>query len=363
MMKSEICKNESIFIVDDEPVNLTLLEKTLRSQGYKDLTLIDDPRKVLTEYQTSRPDLILLDINMPHLDGYQVMAQLHSLNDPLLPPIVILTAQHDKESLLRALTNGARDYITKPFDLNELLIRVRNMLEAHMAHRLLYDHNHVLEDLVTQRTAELRNALKQKEHQATHDQLTGLPNRMLLEDRLDHAISLAQRANTLVVVLLLDLDRFKNVNDGYGHALGDELLCMVAARLKITVRQSDTVARLGGDEFIITLTDVANIDSVQTIIANTLKALAKPYPLRGRNFNLTASIGVSIYPQDGNDGPTLIRNADVAMYDAKTQGNHFSYYSEKMNHHVMTVLEIENDLHQAIDHNELCLHYQPKIDL
>jgi len=150
-------KRESaiIFIVDDEPANLKLLDKMLASQGYKHCVLIQDPRNVLAQYQQQRPDLILLDINMPHLDGYQLMAQLTALADPLLPPIIILTAQHSKDYLLQALAAGARDFVSKPFDRNELLMRVRNLLDAHLAHLMLFDQKATLEQLVQQRTAEL----------------------------------------------------------------------------------------------------------------------------------------------------------------------------------------------------------------
>jgi len=144
-----------IFIVDDEPANLKLLDRMLRTQGYEDLVLIQDPREVLLRYESKRPDLILLDINMPHLDGYGVMAQLKLLNDQLLPPIVILTAQHTRDYLLRALAEGARDFVSKPFDRTELLMRVRNLLDAHLAHRLLFDQKTVLEELVHERTEAL----------------------------------------------------------------------------------------------------------------------------------------------------------------------------------------------------------------
>ena len=147
---------ETILIIDDEPINLKLLDKILQSQGYQHLVLISDPREVLNAYHAHSPDLILLDINMPHLDGYQVMEQLKELQDPLLPPIIILTAQHGKDYLLRALNAGARDFITKPFDRNELLMRVRNLLDAQLAHRLMHDQKNMLEQLVQQRTEELR---------------------------------------------------------------------------------------------------------------------------------------------------------------------------------------------------------------
>lgn len=149
---------ECILVVDDEPANLRLLDKMLRGQGYQNLALLGDPREVIGHYQAKRPDLILLDINMPHLDGYQVMAQLKALNDHLLPPIVILTAQNSKDSLLRALAAGARDFISKPFDRNELLMRVRNLLDAQLAHRMLHDQKTLLEDMVRARTEELRSA-------------------------------------------------------------------------------------------------------------------------------------------------------------------------------------------------------------
>ncbi|MBU1691970.1 MAG: response regulator [Gammaproteobacteria bacterium] len=156
-MSMESPNKELILIIDDEPTNLKLLDKMLRGQGYQGLVLVDDPREVIDRYRAVRPDLILLDINMPHLDGYQVMEQLKALNDPLLPPIVILTAQHGKDYLLRALAAGARDFVTKPFDRNELLMRVRNLLDAQLAHRLMHNQKKVLEEMVQARTEELRH--------------------------------------------------------------------------------------------------------------------------------------------------------------------------------------------------------------
>jgi len=141
-----------ILVVDDEPANLKLLDKMLVSQGYEPPTLIQDPRAVLDQYHEIKPDLILLDINMPHLDGYQVMEALRSLSDPLLPPIIILTAQHSHEVRLKALACGARDFVGKPFDRDELLMRVRNLLDAQLAHRLLHDQKAMLENMVAART-------------------------------------------------------------------------------------------------------------------------------------------------------------------------------------------------------------------
>ncbi len=156
-MNHDQLERSLIFVVDDEASNLKLLDRMLRSDGYGHLVLIDDPREVLAQYRAARPDLILLDINMPHLDGYEVMSQLTRLNDPLLPPIVILTAQHTRDYLLRALASGARDFVSKPFDRNELLMRVRNLLDAQLAHRMLHDRKSVLEQLVRERTEALHH--------------------------------------------------------------------------------------------------------------------------------------------------------------------------------------------------------------
>lgn len=148
-------RTERILIVDDAPANLRLLKKMLSFQGYQHLILLDDPIQARETYLSERPDLILLDLNMPTLSGLQVLAQLKALNDPLLPPVVILTAQHQKESLIEALEAGARDYITKPFDNSELVIRIRNLLDAHLAHRMLHDKKSVLEEMVQARTEQL----------------------------------------------------------------------------------------------------------------------------------------------------------------------------------------------------------------
>jgi putative two-component system response regulator len=153
MYKKEAAR---ILIVDDESVNLKLLDKMLSAQGFSNLVLVQDSRQVLDIYRQARTDLILLDINMPHLDGFEVMEQLTALNDPLFPPVVILTAQHGQDFLLRALNAGARDFITKPFYCNELLARVRNMLDAQLMQRLLYDQKNVLDEIVRSRTDELR---------------------------------------------------------------------------------------------------------------------------------------------------------------------------------------------------------------
>ncbi len=145
-----------ILAIDDEPANLKLLQKILATQGYSDVELVQDPRLAMQAYQQARTDLILLDLNMPYLDGFAVLEQFTTLNDPLLPPILVLTAQTGRDYLIKALASGARDYVTKPFERTELLMRVRNLLDAHLAHRFLHDQNALLESMVADRTEELR---------------------------------------------------------------------------------------------------------------------------------------------------------------------------------------------------------------
>ncbi len=203
---------------------------------------------------------------------------------------------------------------------------------------------------------------KQLTHLATHDELTGLANRTLLYDRLEQSIHYANRSQRQVAVLLLDLDRFKLVNDSLGHAAGDDLLCLVARRLLESVREADTVARLGGDEFVILLAEVAEEEHVGWVAEKILEELTRPFAIE-RQISLTLSMGISVYPRDGNSSDMLLRNADIAMYRAKEQGGTFRFYAAGMNQKIMDTLELEADLRHAVARNELRLHFQPKIDL
>ena len=157
-MTPTLLQEARIFVVDDEPANLRLMEKILIKEGYQAPVLIGDPRQVLAHYHQAPPDLILLDINMPHLDGYQVLAQLQALNDPIMAPVIVLTAQSSRDYLLKALAGGARDFVTKPFDRAELAMRVRNLLDVHLAHRMVHNQKAVLEDMVRARTQELNQS-------------------------------------------------------------------------------------------------------------------------------------------------------------------------------------------------------------
>lgn len=201
-------------------------------------------------------------------------------------------------------------------------------------------------------------------NQANYDLLTGLPNRILVLDRLSQAILYASRSKLQVAVLFLDLDRFKVINDTLGHTHGDTVLGLTAERLEQCVRSNDTVSRLGGDEFLIILTLVHDEKNTIEVVRKCLAALKEPFLIEGHKFSVSGSIGISFYPRDGTDAETLIRNADIAMYHAKALGrNNFQYFTQDMNEKVQTRLKIENYLRNALTQNELFVLYQPIVSL
>lgn len=201
-------------------------------------------------------------------------------------------------------------------------------------------------------------------HQAEHDALTNLPNRMLLHDRIEQAIALAGRHRRQVALLFMDLDRFKYINDSMGHAVGDQLLQSVAARLSACVRLADTVSRQGGDEFVVLLAEDLLPEDAAVAAEKILLALDAPHMIDGRALHATASIGISIYPDDGADAQSLIKNADTAMYHAKERGcNNYQFFREEMNVRVVERQLIESQLRLALARQEFALHYQPKVDL
>ncbi|HYH40323.1 MAG TPA: EAL domain-containing protein [Azospirillum sp.] len=210
-----------------------------------------------------------------------------------------------------------------------------------------------------------RKAAEQRVHYLAHyDALTGLPNRTLLQDRLTHAIAAAKRSNGTVAVLFLDLDHFKVINDSLGHTIGDEVLKDVAVRLQQALREVDTVGRLGGDEFIIVLPDAGNAADVARVAARILDCVCEPMRIKDRDFTISPSIGISLYPADGEDGERLIKNADAAMYQAKAAGRHaFRFFTTSMDAQLNERLNLEANIRRALDLGEFRLHYQPQIEL
>ncbi|MBS1188109.1 MAG: hypothetical protein H6R04_2127 [Burkholderiaceae bacterium] len=199
---------------------------------------------------------------------------------------------------------------------------------------------------------------------AYHDALTGLPNRMLANDRLEQAIAHAHRTRTRVAVMFLDLDDFKTINDTLGHSAGDVMLKAVADRLRQCVRDSDTVSRQGGDEFLVMLTDVGDLDAINSVAIDILAQIGKPFRVENHDLSTSTSIGIAIYPEDGLNCDTLLKNADMAMYNAKQSGrNTHRFFAEDMNDYVLEHLLIRNGLTHALENGEFRLHYQPQLEL
>ena len=206
-------------------------------------------------------------------------------------------------------------------------------------------------------------ANEQLKHLVQHDVLTDLPNRIMLQDRLSQAIELAHRQGRQLAVMFMDLDQFKNINDSLGHAVGDQLLQSVAQRLKACVRHSDTVSRQGGDEFVLLLPFIGHPEDAALSAQKMLAALAEPHHLRQHDLHASASIGISVYPDDGQDAETLIKNADAAMYNAKENGrNTYSFFRQSMNDRAVWRQSTEASLRSALERQEFVLHYQPKIN-
>ncbi len=196
---------------------------------------------------------------------------------------------------------------------------------------------------------------------ATHDPLTALPNRTLLHERLSHALAKAQRHGRQLAVLLVDLDRFKHVNDTLGHEAGDTLLQVAARRLYDCLRETDTLARQGGDEFVVLMDELSDRESITHVSQRILEAMVEPFVIEGQEFHVTASIGISVYPDDGR---TLLRNADIALYRAKEKGkNNYQFYSAQIDHFSRERLALESALRRVLERDELKLHYQPKVDV
>lgn len=217
----------------------------------------------------------------------------------------------------------------------------------------------VIRDITARKAAE-----QQIEYQAYHDALTGLANRRLFQEHLTLALALAQRHDRLVAVLFLDLDHFKLINDSLGHSVGDSLLRQIAARLKSSLREGDTVARVGGDEFTIVLQELSSRSDAAVVAQKVLRAISEPLELSGHRLYVTTSIGITIFPDDGVDAETLLRNADTAMYRAKSEGrNRYESSTEELSRSTEERMQLESGLHQAIERGEFELYYQPQVDL
>ena len=327
-----------VLVADDDPAIRLILRHSMEQDGYR-VVEASNGLEALQMTVRQSPDLILMDAVMPQMDGFRATSEIKQMKEHEQTPVLIITALDDNDSVNQAFEVGASDYITKPVNWSVLRQRVRRLLYTLAAERKI-------------------------RHLAYHDTLTGLPNRLLFMDRMDQAINRAVRAKDRFALLFIDIDHFKVINDSMGHEAGDELLTLVTERLSQCIRRSDTIARLGGDEFTILLENINAPEDVINIANNLLKKMSQPLQLHGRDVYVGASMGIAVYPEDGNTFGNLLKNADTALYRAKEMGrNNFQFYTAEMSAAAMRRLELEHSLRRAIDNEELVLHYQPKYDL
>ena len=323
-----------------------------------------DGPEAIDVFMRERPDLVFLDVEMPGMTGLEVCKRLRKMPQGESIPIMIVTGSDDRQSIDQGFEAGATQYKTKPVNWSLLGRDVQYMLRA----------------------SDAFNSLKRQEDRlrylAYYDPLTSLPNRRSFNEQLNRILKRCRRHKTSAALMFIDLDHFKRINDSIGHGRGDRLLVEIAKRLTVELREDDAInyysdksaedeandsnteiARLGGDEFTVVLSDINDAIQVERVANRILTTLSKPIALQSHNPVVTPSVGIALFPQDGEDPDTLVRNADTAMYAAKAQGRAcFRFYDEEMNAKAVEQLKMEEELRDAMQNHELELRYQPQVD-
>ena len=365
MSTNEHNSNRAKILVCDDDQNVRLLTRNCLEAEGMNVVEAADGHESLKVFEAERPDLIFLDVEMPGMTGLEVCQRIRALPQGKSIPIMIVTGSDDRESIDQGFDAGATQYKTKPVNWSLLGRDVQYMLRASNAF----------------------NALKRQEDRlrylAYYDPLTNLPNRRSFNEQLNRILKRSQRRGSNAALLFIDLDHFKRINDSIGHARGDHLLVEIAKRLSTELREDDAInyltenngdesadpdmnteiARLGGDEFTVVLSDVPNIAHIESVAKRLLDTLSEPIPLQSHNPVVTTSIGIAIFPHDGHNPETLVRNADTAMYVAKAAGRAcYRFYDEEMNAQAVEHLKMEEELRDAMRNHELELRYQPQVD-
>lgn len=342
----------NILLVDDRPENLLALEAIIERDEYNLIKAFsgEEALKYLLKYDFA---VILLDVQMPGMDGFSTAKIIKAREKTKHIPILFITANNlDSEHIFMGYSVGAIDYILKPFDPLILKSKVERFVELYSLNKKISTQSKSLEE---------KN--KTIEYMAYHDGLTNLPNRRMFHDVMLQTLVNAKHKNETIGLMYLDLDRFKSVNDSLGHVIGDKLLQEVAKRLVSSIRETDFVARIGGDEFIILLSnsDREGCLEVAEVLLNSFK---DPFYIDSFEFYMTTCIGLSIFPYDGEDSNTLMKNADAALYLAKEQGkNKYKVYHSGLNIESYRKFLMQNELRKAIEQNHFSLVFQPRIDV
>ena len=326
-----------VLLADDDPSIRLMVRHVLESEDF-DIIEAADGLEAIKAVEKHHPALILLDAVMPGIDGFTTCQQIKEKGHTDIP-VMMITGLDDDASVERAYEVGAIDFITKPIKWAVLKHRVKS----------------VVAKVIAERKVQLL---------AYRDSLTGLPNRLLFADRLEQAVVRSERSRTSMALMLVDIDDFKLVNDSFGHDAGDKLIKAVGQLISRSLRRADTIARLGGDEFAVIVEGIESPDDAISIADNLTTILEHNVRLDDQETYTSASIGIAVYPDDGKDARTLLKNADTAMYRAKEKGRHcFQFYKPEMSVNAMERLELENSLKAAFENDEFVIHYLPVIDI
>jgi diguanylate cyclase (GGDEF)-like protein len=353
IMTRENSEKPTILIIDDDEQIRRLLKDLLGPNA--DCTTVGSAEDALALLKSVNFNLVISDINMGGISGLDLVPRVLKQTPDTV--VVMISGQQTIDFAIEAMRAGAFDYITKPLDLRHVETAVNRALShQHLLTQKRRYENH-LEDLVKERTAEV-------EHLAYHDGLTGLPNRVLFADRCTQALAIAQRNQNLVAVMMVSIDRFKKVTESLGHAAGDAVLTQAAARLQRCVTSGDTVARFEGEEFALLLTPVAETGDLTEVARAIDKVFKAPFHLGGQEVYVTTSVGISLFPFNGEDSSTILRNAVAALYRAKKQGgNNYQFYAADMNAVALKRLALETSMRRAIENAEFITYYQPVVNL
>jgi diguanylate cyclase (GGDEF)-like protein len=374
-----------VLLVNDHPASLLALKTVLSSGPESDeyeLITATSGSEALRRVLDNQFAVILLDVSMPGMDGFETAETIHSHPRSASVPIIFITAHYaDEMNRLKGYQHGAVDYLISPVIPQILQSKISVFIDlAKKNLQLQYQKEELamlnrdlqiqqMEDLKRINAAlqaeivERRQAEERAHELATKDPLTGLLNRRSLTEHLEHAVVRAARRGEQLALLFLDMDRFKAINDTLGHDAGDELLRQVAERLTSAVRGSDIVARLGGDEFVVLMEGLPCYTAAAEVAKKIVKATALPFNIGTQNVKTSVSVGISLFPQDGANTHTLMRSADLAMYQAKQERRgSVQFFHEELNARLIERSQLEQELQHALENDEFELYYQPKVD-
>jgi diguanylate cyclase (GGDEF)-like protein len=368
---SNLPLENNILLVDDKPENLSILSAILQEEGYEVRGVISGTM-ALTVANAAPPMLILLDIMMPEMDGYEVCKRLKANPQTAHIPVIFISALDDVFDKVRAFRSGGVDYISKPFQHEEVIARVQVHLKLFKVQEEVRQLNTELELRVKQRTVQLEQEILERQqaqqqllYLALHDVLTGLPNRTWLMERLTQLLKRSQQhPDYEFAVLFLDCDRFKFVNDSLGHSIGDQLLVAVARRLEGALRPAHLLARLGGDEFVVLVETVQNQTDAIQIAARVNSELKSAFKIGEYELFINASTGIVIGNSTYTQPEHLLRDADTAMYEAKARGKgRYAFFQPDMHLSMRSLFQIETELRRAVEQKHFLVYYQPIVEL